>query len=107
MCTLEAAFLLSPLTCPLSNDSNTLKKSPLWCRGIGNTTTTEIQVPALTVIFKGCLAGSVGGACDSLSQGCGFEPRVGCRVYLKYIKTIYKKLSFKYAGTPALFHSTM
>ena len=35
---------------------------------------------------KGCLAGSIGGACDSGSWVCRFKPHIGCRGSLK-IKT--------------------
>ena len=49
------------------------------------------------VFFRGSLAGMVGGACDSWSQGCKFEPHVEGRDCLK-IKSFLKKKMLGHLG---------
>lgn len=49
---------------------------------------------------EGCLAVSVGGPSDSWSQGCEFQPHIGCRDYFLKMwqnnkKKIWKQMSLK------------
>ena len=61
------------------------------------------------VFFLGCLTGSVGGACNSWSQGHGFKSHFECRDYLKVKpkKSLKNKIKyFSHASYLPLVYST-
>lgn len=64
--------------------------------GVVRTPFTPPQPLPLNGEWSEHLAGSVGRACDSSSQGSEFEPRAGCRIYLKIC--IYEQAHISFIG---------